>query len=99
MAAPSSELAFDFYPLRLASMSASLKTPGKWRWPGRSSGPPRVAAEGVSQGQPIRLFEDGDFVFAHTEFDFAANPRVAFDIFRFENDQIVEHWDNLAGTR
>ncbi len=42
----------------------------------------------------IRAFEDGDFVFTHTEYDFFG-PKIGFDVFRFENDLIVEHWDNL----
>lgn len=41
-----------------------------------------------------RVFEDGDFVFAHTEYDFATR-NIGFEIFRFENDQAVEHWDNI----
>jgi predicted SnoaL-like aldol condensation-catalyzing enzyme len=51
--------------------------------------------KGSVKARPIRVFEDGDFVFTHTEFEFAGKPRVAFEIFRFEIDQIVEHWDNL----
>jgi len=42
----------------------------------------------------VRAFEDGDFVFAHTEYDFA-DENVGFEVFRFENGQAVEHWDNL----
>lgn len=42
----------------------------------------------------VRAFEDGDFVFAHTEYDFA-DENIGFEVFRFENDQAVEHWDNL----
>ncbi|MBV1914147.1 MAG: nuclear transport factor 2 family protein [Pseudomonadales bacterium] len=42
----------------------------------------------------VRIFEDGDFVFAHTEYDFA-NRNIGFEIFRFENGQAVEHWDNI----
>jgi predicted SnoaL-like aldol condensation-catalyzing enzyme len=42
----------------------------------------------------VRIFEDGDFVFAHTEYDFATR-NIGFEIFRFENDQAVEHWDNI----
>ena len=42
----------------------------------------------------VRIFEDGDFVFAHTEYDFATR-NIGFEIFRFENDQAVEHWDTL----
>ncbi len=44
-----------------------------------------------------RVFEDGDFVFAHTEYDFFG-PKIGFDIFRFEDGKIVEHWDNLQET-
>ncbi|WP_338790975.1 nuclear transport factor 2 family protein [Bernardetia sp. MNP-M8] len=42
----------------------------------------------------IRAFQDGDFVFTHTDYNFFG-PKVGFDIFRFEDDKIVEHWDNL----
>lgn len=42
----------------------------------------------------VRVFEDGDFVFAHTEYDFATR-NIGFEIFRFENSQAVEHWDNI----
>ena len=42
----------------------------------------------------VRVFEDGDYVFAHTEYDFA-NSNIGFEIFRFEGDQTVEHWDNI----
>ena len=46
----------------------------------------------------IRVFEDGDYVFLQTVYNFAgAGEQVAFDIFRFDADgEIVEHWDNLA---
>lgn len=42
----------------------------------------------------IRAFEDGDFVFTHTDYNFYG-PKIGFDIFRFEDGKIVEHWDNL----
>ncbi len=42
----------------------------------------------------MRVFEDRDFVFAHTEYNFFG-PKIGFDIFRFQGGQIVEHWDNL----
>jgi predicted SnoaL-like aldol condensation-catalyzing enzyme len=42
----------------------------------------------------VRVFSDGDFVFAHTEYDFDTS-RVGFEIFRFEDDFTVEHWDNI----
>ena len=45
----------------------------------------------------IRAFEDGNKVFMHTVYNFAgAGEQVAFDIFRFEDGLIAEHWDNLA---
>ena len=42
----------------------------------------------------VRIFEDGDYVFTHTEYDFFG-PRIGFDIFRLHDGRIVEHWDNL----
>jgi predicted SnoaL-like aldol condensation-catalyzing enzyme len=42
----------------------------------------------------VRVFEDGDFVFAHTDYE-VGGPKVGIDIFRFENDKAFEHWDNL----
>lgn len=45
----------------------------------------------------VRAFEDGDYVFTHTEYDFFG-PKIGFDIFRFEHGKIVEHWDNLQPT-
>ena len=46
----------------------------------------------------IRAFEDGEYVFLQTVYNFAgAGEQVAFDIFRFDEDgKIAEHWDNLA---
>jgi len=42
----------------------------------------------------VRIFEDGDFIFAHTEYDFSSR-NIGFEIFRFEKNQAVEHWDNI----
>lgn len=42
----------------------------------------------------VRVFSDGDYVFAHTEYDFST-LNVGFEVFRFEGDQTVEHWDNI----
>jgi predicted SnoaL-like aldol condensation-catalyzing enzyme len=42
----------------------------------------------------VRIFSDSDYVFAHTEYDFDTS-RVGFEIFRFEGDLTVEHWDNI----
>ena len=45
----------------------------------------------------VRSFQDGDFVFTHNEYNFFG-PKIGFDIFKFENGKIVEHWDNLQET-
>jgi predicted SnoaL-like aldol condensation-catalyzing enzyme len=45
----------------------------------------------------VRAFQDGNYVFTHTEYNFFG-PKIGFDIFRFEDDLIVEHWDNLQET-
>jgi len=42
----------------------------------------------------VRVFSDGDYVFAHTEYDFGSS-RIGFEVFRFEGDLTVEHWDNI----
>jgi predicted SnoaL-like aldol condensation-catalyzing enzyme len=42
----------------------------------------------------VRIFEDNDYVFGHTEYKFNSS-NVGFEIFRFEDDQAVEHWDNI----
>ena len=46
----------------------------------------------------VRAFSDGDFVFAHTEYDFTSQ-RVGFEVFRFEGDFAVEHWDNIQSRQ
>lgn len=53
--------------------------------------------KGSAKVNTVRIFEDGNYVFAHTDYNFFG-PRIGFDIFRFENDKIVEHWDNLQTT-
>jgi len=42
----------------------------------------------------VRIFSDGYYVFAHTEYYFDTS-RIGFEIFRFEDDLTVEHWDNI----
>ncbi|WP_232846532.1 nuclear transport factor 2 family protein [Amphritea pacifica] len=51
--------------------------------------------EGSAKVNTVRVFQDGDFVFTHTDYNFFG-PKVGFDIFRFDNGLIVEHWDNLV---
>ena len=48
--------------------------------------------EGSARTNTIRVFEDGNYVFSHTDYDFFG-PKVGIDIFRFENGLIVEHWE------
>lgn len=52
---------------------------------------------GSAKVNTVRVFQDGDYVFAHTDYNFFG-PKIGFDIFRFENGRIVEHWDNLQET-
>ncbi|WP_109852491.1 nuclear transport factor 2 family protein [Aquimarina sp. AU58] len=52
------------------------------------------APEGGFKAKVVRTYQDGDYVFTHTEYDFFGD-KVGFDVFRFENGLIVEHWDNL----
>lgn len=56
------------------------------------------APEGGFKAQVVRAFQDGDYVFTHTEYDFFG-PKAAFDVFRFEDGLIVEHWDNLIAVQ
>ena len=46
----------------------------------------------------LRSFDDGDFVFAHMEYDFSS-VKIGFEVFRFEEGQAVEHWDNIQPKR
>lgn len=50
--------------------------------------------KGSAKVNTVRVFQDGPFVFAHTDYNFFG-PKIGFDIFRFEDGKIVEHWDNL----
>lgn len=53
--------------------------------------------KGSARAKTVRVFQDGNFVVAHTEYNFFG-PKTGFDIFRFEDGKIVEHWDNLQET-
>jgi predicted SnoaL-like aldol condensation-catalyzing enzyme len=57
------------------------------------------AVENNLKGEDIkidikRVLEDGDHVVVHSQLDTEENSQAVFDIFRFENGKIVEHWDN-----
>ncbi|WP_407833961.1 hypothetical protein [Vibrio rotiferianus] len=54
----------------------------------------KMLPEGSAKAKVIRTIQDGDYVALHTEYDFFG-PKAGFDIFRFEDGLIVEHWDNL----
>lgn len=53
------------------------------------------APEGGFKADVKRSFQDGDYVITHTKYDFFG-PKAGFDVFRFENGLIVEHWDNMT---
>ncbi|MCG1036689.1 nuclear transport factor 2 family protein [Polaribacter sp. DS7-9] len=53
------------------------------------------APEGGFKANVVRTFQDGNYTFTHTIYDFFG-PKVGFDIFKFEGGQIVEHWDNFS---
>lgn len=53
--------------------------------------------KGSAKVRTVRAFQDGDYVVAHSEYNFFG-PKIGFDVFRFENGLIVEHWDNLQET-
>jgi len=44
---------------------------------------------------PVRAFQDGNFVFTHSEFSVPNVSLIGFDIYRFDDGKIVEHWDNF----
>jgi len=54
----------------------------------------QLLPKGSARAKTVRAFQDGDLVFTHTDYNFFG-PKIGFDIFRFENGRIVEHWDNL----
>ncbi len=51
--------------------------------------------EGSIKCEVKRAYQDGDYVFLHSEYEFFG-PKVIFDVFRFEDGLIVEHWDNMG---
>ncbi|MBI3285439.1 MAG: nuclear transport factor 2 family protein [Burkholderiales bacterium] len=57
----------------------------------------QILPKETTKANPVRVFQDGDFVFAHVAYN-VFGPKTGFDIFRFEDGKIVEHWDNLQET-
>ncbi|MEM7117818.1 MAG: nuclear transport factor 2 family protein [Chloroflexota bacterium] len=58
---------------------------------------PMLASDPNTKVNVIRVIEDGEYVVCHTDYFLAAfgGALVGFDVFRFENGLIAEHWDNL----
>lgn len=49
--------------------------------------------------EALRSFEDGDYSVAHLDYVLGDwGPMVGFEVHRWENERIVEHWDNLQPT-
>lgn len=47
----------------------------------------------------VRAFTDGDHSVAHLEYHLGDwGPMIGFEVHRWEDDRIVEHWDNLQPT-
>jgi predicted SnoaL-like aldol condensation-catalyzing enzyme len=47
----------------------------------------------------FRAFEDRDYSVVHADYELGEwGPMVGFEVHRWENDRIVEHWDNLCVT-
>ncbi len=53
------------------------------------------APESGFKANVVRSFQDEDYAFTHTVYDFFG-PKIGFDVFKFEDGKIVEHWDNLS---
>jgi predicted SnoaL-like aldol condensation-catalyzing enzyme len=52
--------------------------------------------KGTSRVHAYRAFTDGDISVAHLEYHLAPMGHLAgFEVHRWEDDRIVEHWDNL----
>ncbi|WP_350431007.1 hypothetical protein ABIS04_10275 [Shewanella sp. H8] len=54
----------------------------------------QLLPKGSAKAQVKRAFQDGNYVVTHTEYNFFG-PKAGFDVFRFEDGKIVEHWDNF----
>lgn len=55
----------------------------------------RKLNKGIFKVNTVRAFQDGNFVFTHNELSVPNLNLIGFDIYRFENRMIVEHWDNF----
>lgn len=56
----------------------------------------KINQKGSFKVNTVRAFTDGNYVFTHSEFNIVGiPPLIGFDIYRFENGKVVEHWDNF----
>jgi len=58
----------------------------------------KAISDGILKGTkivPLRVLIDDDLIITHGEYQMNNISMVGFNIFRFKNDKIVEHWDNL----
>lgn len=53
-----------------------------------------AAPAGSIAVHPVRVLVDGRYVLVHSETDLPAGKTTSWDIFRFEQGKIVEHWDS-----
>ena len=52
-----------------------------------------------TRSDAVRAFEDGDYSVVHADYELGDwGPMVGFEVHRWEQDRIVEHWDNLCST-
>ncbi|OQV14529.1 hypothetical protein BV898_11250 [Hypsibius exemplaris] len=52
----------------------------------------------VRNGLAVFLPQDGNYVFAHTDYFFCGESSAAFDIYRFEDGMMAKHWDNVRSN-
>jgi predicted SnoaL-like aldol condensation-catalyzing enzyme len=50
------------------------------------------AGQGQIAVKPVRVLVDGSYVLVHSQTTLPSGPTVAWDVFRFEQGKIVEHW-------
>ncbi|GAB4041704.1 nuclear transport factor 2 family protein [Spirosoma gilvum] len=44
----------------------------------------------------MRLIAEGDYVVTNMSFSWAGKQKAVIDLFRFQNGQVIEHWDAMA---
>jgi predicted SnoaL-like aldol condensation-catalyzing enzyme len=52
-----------------------------------------------TRAEVVRSFEDGEYSIVHANYELGDwGPMLGFEVHRWEDDRIVEHWDNLCAT-